>query len=68
MPLSTRPNNIEDSEHNQSKRREKIWIQKQESNYHENSTHQMLYELKVRSLPIRVSRQSFMEETTLKDW
>lgn len=49
---------------------EKIWIQIQiqGSNYPKKSTNQMLYESKIRSLPVRVSRESFMEGMTLKDW
>lgn len=34
----------------------------------ENSTNPMLYQLKVRSLPVSVSRESFMEERIVKDW
>ena len=52
----------------QSNRREKIWIQIQGRIYHENSTNQMLYELTVRSFPVRVNREIIMEDMTLKDW
>lgn len=52
----------------QSNRREKIWIQIQGSIYHENSINQMLYELQIGSLPVKMNREIIKEVMTLKDW
>ena len=68
-PPAARLNNTEDLEYRvKSNRREKIWIQIQGSIYHENSINQMLYELKVGSLPVKMNREIIKEVMTLKDW